>query len=585
MKKQLLVSVFILFCLNIMMFGQSTRIEIPIVKNGEQVSDSIFIEDEEGNDVFHSVVTFDLSSDDAEEIHNLLSGEHVIDDLNDDDLDVGWEGEADEFNVVNVGLRFQDVTIPKGATIINSYLEVTSHEVKTTEDTAFITIYGEASDNAETFTEEALITSRPLTEDSIVWEANKPWGLWTVERTPDISTIVQGIVDRDGWSSGNSIAIIMKGQNQGPTEKEPKREFEAFENISDPEDGGDGQHHPDRVPKLIVQYTTEDANVQMSEVPVVKNGEQVSDSIFIEDEEGNDVFHSVVTFDLSSDDAEEIHNLLSGEHVIDDLNDDDLDVGWEGEADEFNVVNVGIRFQDIQIPNNAEIYSAYVEMTSHEVKTVDDTAFITIFGEASDNAETFTEEALITSRTLTQDSVYWEANKPWGLWTVERTPDISSIVQEIVSRDGWASGNALAVILKGQNQGPTEKEPKREFEAFENISDPEDGGDGQHHADRVPKLVVYYNAGGATSVVNSYGISNSIKIYPNPVYNQLKIELTNNDVPADLEILDITGKKVESINNINSGNIELDVSDVTSGIYFIKVIQENIVHTQKVIIK
>ena len=585
MRKKLQTLAILMLGMAFMVNAQVTRLEIPIVKNGTQITDTIYVEDENGEDVIHSEVTFSLSSDDAEEIKNVLDGTHEIDDLNDDDLDLGWEGEADDNNIVNVGLRFQNVEIPKGAKIIRSYVRVVSHEVKTVDDDANIKIYGEASDNAETFTEDALITDRNKTNAVIDWKADQPWGLWTVEYSPDISEIVQEIVDRGGWASGNSLALIMEGENQGPSENENKREFEAFENISDPEDGGDGQHHPDRVPRLIVYFTTEDVDVEMTNVSIVKNGTQITDTIYVEDENGEDVIHSEVTFNLSSDDAEEIKNVLDGTHEIDDLNDDDLDLGWEGEADDNNVVNVGLRFQNISIPKDATIYSAYVEMVSHEVKTVDDVANIKIYGEASANAETFTEE-IFSTRPKVETSVEWIADQPWGLWTVERTPDIAGIIQDIVNQEGWASGNALALIMEGENQGPSEYENKREFEAFENISDPEDGGDGQHHPDRVPKLVVYYSAGESTSISSFTSSVSTVDVYPNPAaYGELNVALQSVE-NAQIDIYNLTGKLVYSANTNPTQKVTtLDVSNFETGFYFIKVTQNNTVYSQKVLIK
>jgi hypothetical protein len=34
----------------------------------------------------------------------------------------------------------------------------------------------------------------------------------------------------------------------------------------------------------------------------------------------------------------------------------------------------------------------------------------------------------------------------------QRTPDITSIVQEIVKRPGWSSGNALVIIITGTGE-------------------------------------------------------------------------------------------------------------------------------------
>lgn len=57
------------------------------------------------------MVIIATSSDDAEQEQD------AMDALNDDDLDMGWEGEPEKMFIVTAGLRFQNITIPKGATI------------------------------------------------------------------------------------------------------------------------------------------------------------------------------------------------------------------------------------------------------------------------------------------------------------------------------------------------------------------------------------------------------------------------------------------------------------------------------------
>ena len=412
---------------------------------------------------------FAASSDDAEQEND------EIDTLFDDDIDAGWEGEPDDQNILTAGLRFRDIFIPKGATIDSAFIIVYSHEAKTAEDVANITIVGDATDDAQTFTEDALIDARPQTDASVSWIVDEPWGLWTPHSTPDLSPIVQEIINRDGWESGNSLAFILLGEDQGPSEVENAREFEAFENIADPEDGGDGQNHPERIPELVIYYSF---NVESGfiEVPIV-----FTDTI-TDDEDGR-------IFAASSDDAEQEND------EIDTLFDDDIDAGWEGEPDDQNILTAGLRFQNLSIPAGAIIDSAFIEVFSHESKTAEDVARITIVAEATDDAQTFTEDALIDARTPTDASLLWVVDEPWGLWTPHRTPDLSEIVQEVVNRDGWSSGNSIAFILLGEDQGPSEVENAREFESYENIADPEDGGDGQNHPERVPRLLVYFSGG------------------------------------------------------------------------------------------
>jgi hypothetical protein len=60
--------------------------------------------------------------------------------------------------------------------------------------------------------------------------------------------------------------------------------------------------------------------------------------------------------------------------------------------------------------------------------------------------------ANVSSRALTTASTSWTP----ASWSVvgeaaaaQRSPDLAGVIQEVVSRGGWASGNSLAVIIKG----------------------------------------------------------------------------------------------------------------------------------------
>ena len=497
----------------------------------------------------------EVSSDDAEQEND------AMDDLEDDDIDTGWEGEPDDQNVLTAGLRFRDIFIPQGATIDSAYIIVWSHEAKTAEDVARITISCEATDDAQTFTLDALITDRPTTDTSILWEVAEPWEIWEPYRTPDLKNIIQEVVNREGWQENNAIAFILAGENQGPSEVENAREFESFENIEDPEDGGDGQNHPERRPQLVVYYNTSTAPNALH-IPIIATGTENAD--------GED-------FAVSSDDAEQENDSM------DDLEDDDIDTGWEGEPDDQNILTAGLRFQNILFPidkSNVKIESAYIVVNSHEAKTAEDVAKITIVGQADDNAPTFTLDALITDRPETSASTLWEVAEPWELWGFYQTPDLSTIVTEVMSREGWANGNPIAFFLKGENQGPSEVENAREFEAFENISDPEDGGDGQRHQERIPLLVINFTD--VTTSVNEFTNKvQALKLYPNPTNKSLvNIELEQ-DTPSSIQIFNIQGQLIQTNKFKNGQKITLNISQLTTGQYFVRALQDNKVFLQK----
>ncbi|MEL6275545.1 MAG: T9SS type A sorting domain-containing protein [Bacteroidota bacterium] len=500
-------------------------------------------------------VTFPASSDDAEQEND------AIDALFDDDIDAGWEGEPEDQNILTAGLRFRNITIPQGATIDSAFIIMHSHEAKTAEDVARITIVCEATDDAQTFTEDALIDARPQTSASLLWVVDEPWGLWTPHSTPDLKELVQEIVDRDGWEAGNSIAFIYLGENQGPSEVENAREFESFENIADPEDGGDGQNYPDRVPELVVYYSVSGA---LMETPIVMTQLVTDDG---------------VTFEASSDDAEQEND------EIDALFDDDIDAGWEGEPEDQNVLTAGLRFQNIMIPQGAVIDSAFIEVVSHEAKTAEDIADLTIYCEATDNAETFTEDALIDARPQTNATFNWVVDEPWGLWTTHRTPDLKELVQEVINRDGWEAGNAIAFIILGTNQGPSEVENAREFESYENIADPEDGGDGQNHPDRVPRVLIYYSSPNTVVSIDDVFAPEvkQLLLYPNPADAQITLELED-VAPAIVRIFDASGRVVRNVITNNGLRIVVNTADLKAGMYYVEALQGSDRYIQKLII-
>ncbi|MBX2874490.1 MAG: T9SS type A sorting domain-containing protein, partial [Saprospiraceae bacterium] len=323
-------------------------------------------------------------------------------------------------------------------------------------------------------------------------------------------------------------------------------------------DGGDGQHHPERIPQLHITYRVD------SWTPI-KRTETVTD-----EEEG-------VTFEASSDDAEQEND------EIDSLFDDDLDAGWEGAPEDQNILTTGLRFRDIMIPDGAQITAAHLLLFSHEGKSAEDVARITIVGEAADNAETYTEDALITDRPQTTANVLWEVAEDWEIYLPYMTPDLSSIVQEIVDREGWVSGNALAFTLLGENQGPSDAENAREFESFENIADPEDGGDGQHHPERIPQLLITYQVASGTSTFASN--VKELKVFPNPAtLGEVRIEL-DSEKAAVIRVYNTQSQVLKTVRHQGGKQLLLNISDLPSGTYYIQAKQENEWYVQKLVVQ
>jgi len=259
---------------------------------------------------------------------------------------------------------------------------------------------------------------------------------------------------------------------------------------------------------------------------------------------------------------------------MDKLFDDDLDMGWEG--DDFNIVATGFRFTGVTIPKGAKIDSAYIIFFSHEEEK--DTAMNTIFGEASDDAKTFSMEELFLTRPKTQASYKWEVTEFWPIWKKFRTPDITAVIQEIVDRQGWKSGNSLAIMISGKDQGASAKDNARDVMSFENEEDPEDGGDGKNHPERVPKLVVYYTAAkNKTEGHKEVGFH----VYPNPMDASFSIT-RQMDENTTVKIYNYTGVVVSEF---ASSNTSFDVHHLPAGFYTVEATKNGFTSSQKIIIQ
>ena len=169
------------------------------------------------------------SSDDAEQ--SLSSGAV---NTNSSDLELAVDGATSQL----VGMRFNNIAVPQGATITNAYVEFETDVAWSSA--CVLTILGQNSDNPVTFTTAtnnlSNTTSRPKTIATVPWTP----GAWNTvnekHQTPDIKTIIQEIVNRPGWASGNSMAIFVQGTGT--------REAESY----------DGEAAA--APLLVVEYTT-----------------------------------------------------------------------------------------------------------------------------------------------------------------------------------------------------------------------------------------------------------------------------------------------------------------------------------------
>lgn len=396
-----------------------------------------------------------------------------------------------------VGLRFADLAIPAGASIIGAYVQFKVDEA--TLDLCHLTLRGQAADHAPTFSPvNGNLSNRPTTAASVIWGPVE----WPVvgeaefgQRTPDLAAVVQEIVDRPGWNSGQALALLITGTGKRTAESQD----------------GDAAG----APRLVVEYTlgpvpnkapTVDAGPDQSFVlpqtgcalngTVADDGQPAELSVawsqvggpagvtFL-DPAATDTTATfpgvgLYTLRLTAGDGEleafdemvvEVHEEPSGlmtvEVAVADSRDDaeeamngqvyvdssDLELVYDSYNSAGNQT-VGLRFAEVGIPPGATIVNAWVQFQVDEVGS--NGCVLTVRGQAADNAVGFGEVAGdISSRPLTGASVNWTPDA-WPVVNAagvsQRTPNLDAVIQEIVNRPNWSGGNALVIVLSGSGK-------------------------------------------------------------------------------------------------------------------------------------
>lgn len=125
------------------------------------------------------------------------------------------------------GCRWQNVTIPKGSTITNAVVTLVTaaaHE----ETGCNVLIRGQAIANPVTFTTVlADFTARAKTTASVAWTNIETWPeADSSHQTPELKTIIQEIINRTDWVSGNAMVLFFE---DNVSDNSGRRDFRAWD--------------------------------------------------------------------------------------------------------------------------------------------------------------------------------------------------------------------------------------------------------------------------------------------------------------------------------------------------------------------
>jgi len=145
------------------------------------------------------------------------------------DLEMTWE---EDWRNQMVGLRFRPISVSPGATIVSAAVEFTLDYQDYVSNVyasragldVSLTLAGQnsTSGNAAAFTTTPYdLTLRSYFASTVPWDITEEWTGTSLGdgkyRTPDISSIIQAIVDGPGWASGNALVLKITGNYSNPS--------------------------------------------------------------------------------------------------------------------------------------------------------------------------------------------------------------------------------------------------------------------------------------------------------------------------------------------------------------------------------
>ena len=407
--------------------------------------------------------------------------------LTSSDLELTTDGSQIQW----IGMRFTGLNIPVGAVITNAWMQFQTDE--TSSITTQLTIRAQAADNPQDFSSvSGNISSRTRTNNEVDWNV-APWPTANeagpAQRSPGLASVIQEVVSRPGWQSGQAMVMIIGGSG--------KRTAESFNG------------NAAAAPLLHIEYSTD------GELPTDSDGDGVPDAtdVFPNDPlewvdadgdgvgDNRDAFPNDSTrwlpggaqaidvrVSTSTDDAEEKPSGAIS------LSSSDLELTTDGSQ----VQLVGMRFTGLNIPAGVLVTDAWIQFQADETSSV--TTQLTIRAQAADDAAGFSSvSGSISSRTRTNSGVAWNV-APWPTkdeaGPAQRSPGLAAVIQEVVSRPGWQPGQAMVVIIGGAG--------KRTAESFNG------------NASAAPLLHVEYASDGEPPVdSDGDGVPDSSDAFPN----------------------------------------------------------------------
>lgn len=159
------------------------------------------------------------------------------------------------------GLRFTNINVPQGAIIQSANVTYRAQSSSSFDYTSGHTYYGQADDDPTTFLSTVNnISGRNRTSASVEWVVPK-WTSNTDFTSPDLSIIIQEIINRGGWQANNAMVII------GETTVNQNRVAHSFDSLD----------YSAYAPYLTISYCFEDTKYSIGDFVWEDDGDGVQE--------------------------------------------------------------------------------------------------------------------------------------------------------------------------------------------------------------------------------------------------------------------------------------------------------------------
>ena len=169
------------------------------------------------NTVFGHVLDIPIA-DNGDDAEQHLNDNRI--DSGSSDLEIPYEdGGAPPTDLQVIGVRYA-VGIGQGRTITSAYLMLQADKAdkEGTLEPVNVIIHGELSLDAAQFANVANnITDRPTTAASVMWSIEPYTEIGQRVQSPDLSAIIQEIIDQEGWAAGNGLVLIISDDPDNPS--------------------------------------------------------------------------------------------------------------------------------------------------------------------------------------------------------------------------------------------------------------------------------------------------------------------------------------------------------------------------------